>query len=269
MIALLSKYMGSRCYRAVCSVIAAGVFAVVVSFCGSSAATVHAAAIVVTQQSATAGQPQLQTGQKAKRREEIRQKKIDNPEIGQGENLYRHSPNVQAVARFLGWSTETTSRSFEILNFIILIIGIVWLLARIVPKALRARAERIRTELEQARIATENANRRLAAVEERLSRLDGEIDAIRAQAEQETAIEEKRLRAAIEKEKQSILDAASQDIAAATKNAQSLLKHLAADLVIERAKHEIAVSPATDQSLVQNFLSDLGERNQHSNNGVN
>lgn len=266
---LPSKSKRFRSHLAICSVIAFAAFAIMLSFSGISPVSVHAEAIVAIQQPVISRQSQPQTQNTTKRREEVQQKKIDNPEIGEGENLYRHSPNVRAVAHFLGWSTETTSRSFEIVNFIILIIGIVWLLARLLPKALRARSERIRAELEQARTATENANRRLSAVEERLSRLDGEIDAIRAQAEQETAIEEKRLRAAIEKEKQSILDAASQDIAAATKNAQSLLKHLAADLVIERAKREIAVTPATDQSLVRDFLSDIGERHRNSNGGVN
>lgn len=268
MTALPTKFARCRCLRAACCFIAAAVFAMAVFINPRVLVSAHTE-VIIAGQSVASGQMQPPVQEKAKRREEIQQKKIDNPEIGEGENLYRHSSNVQAVARFLGWPTETTSRLFEIFNFIVLIVGIIWLLARLLPKALRARSERIRAELERARIATDDAKRRLAAVEERLSRLDGEIDGIRAQAEQETAIEEKRLRAAIENEKQSILDAASQDIAAATKNAQSLLKHLAADLVIERAKHEITVTSATDQSLVQKFLSDLGEQNKHSNNGVN
>lgn len=203
----------------------------------------------------------------AKRNAEMRQRKIDNPEAEDGSNVYRHSPMVQKLAQSLGLSVEATSRMFETINFIFLMALIVWGVAKLLPKALRARTERIRRELEQARIATEDANRRLAAVEERLSRLDGEIDAIRVHAEQETVQEEQRLREAIEQEKRAILAAAEQDIRAATKNAQSQLKKLAADLVIEHARQQVAISPEVDRSLVAGFLADVG--NEHPRGGVN
>jgi F-type H+-transporting ATPase subunit b len=208
----------------------------------------------------------------AERRAEIRQQKIDNPEAEDGENVYRHSDRVKKLAGAFGLSVETTSRLFEVINFVLLVILIVWGIWKVIPRlfpqlTFRARTERIQREIEQARIATEDANRRLASVEERLSRLDHDIDAIRAQAEQETAVEEKRLRAALEQEKQTILDSATQDISAATKNAQSLLKKLAADLVIEQAKRQIAISPETDQTLVAGFLKDVSEN--HPRGGVN
>lgn len=210
--------------------------------------------------SATVPQPQSAQMQ-AKRREQIHQKKIDNPEAGEESNVYRHSATVHAIARIFGLSVESTSRLFETINFAVLVILLVWIVARLLPKTLRNRTERIRNELEQARVATAEANRRLADVERRLGQLDSEIEGIRTRAEQETILEEKHLRAALEQEKQSILENASQDIQAATKNAQSLLKNLAADLVIEHARKKIAVTPETDRSLVEGFVSDL-ERNQ-------
>jgi F-type H+-transporting ATPase subunit b len=203
----------------------------------------------------------------AQRREEIRQKNIDNPEAEEGVNVYRHSPTVRKLAGMFGLSVEITSRIFEIINFILLAILIIWVVGKILPKALRSRTERIRNEIEQARVATEDANRRLAGVEERLMRLDSEIDGIRTRAEQETVIEEKRLRDALEQEKQSILESAAQDIDSATKNAQSELKKLAAELVIEHARRRIAITPEADQTLVAGFLTDLNEKHPH--NGVN
>jgi F-type H+-transporting ATPase subunit b len=197
---------------------------------------------------------------RAERRAEIRQREIDNPEAEDGENVYRHSAMVKKLASAFGLSVEATSRMFEVVNFVLLVILIVWAVAKILPKALQSRTERIRNEIEQARIATEDANRRLANVEERLSRLDSDIETIRTQAQQETAAEEKRLRAALEQEKQSILTSATQDIDAATKNAQSQLKKLAADLVIGHAKRQIAVTPEADQSLVARFLTDVNEK---------
>lgn len=202
----------------------------------------------------------------AERRQEIRQKKIDDPESNDGTSLYRHSPMVQKLAGMFGLQVETAARLFEVLNFLILMAGVIWLIARLLPKAMRARTEAIRSEIEQARIATGEATRRLAAVEERLARLDAEIDAIRTQAIEETALEETRLRAAFDREKQLILEAAAQDIAAASSNAQSRLKRLAAELVIEQAKRQIALSPGTDQLLIEGFLADL--KKTHSR-GVN
>lgn len=193
----------------------------------------------------------------AKRREEIRQKRIDNPEAEDGANVYRHSPMVHSLARMFGLSVESTSRLFETINFVLLVALIVWGIARLLPKTLRARTERIRNDMEQARVATAEANRRLSAVEERLSSLDSEIAALRERAEQETALEEKHLREALEQEKQAILTTAAQDIEAAGKNAQAQLKRLAAELVIEHAQRKIQVSPEADRSLVEGFVSNL------------
>lgn len=232
-----------------------------------------AADMPAAQQSATSqttvstAETQQQAKLQAKRQAEIRQRKIDNPEAEEGENVYRHSPMVHSLAKRFGLSVEATSRLFEIINFILLVIILVWGIWKILPKALHARTDRIRNGLQQARTATEDANRRLAGIEERLSHLDGEIDAIRKQAEQETVIEEKRLRAALEQEKQSILESAAQDINAASKNAQSQLKKLAAELVIEHAKRQISVTPEADQTLVAGFLAELNEK--HSGGGVN
>lgn len=208
-----------------------------------------------------------QTRLQAKRREEIRQRKIDNPEAQDGANVYRHSANVHSIANALGLSVETTSRLFETINFIFLVILIVWGVRRILPRALQNRTERIRNEIEQARIATEEANRRLARVEERLGRLDSEIDSIRRKADLETTMEEKRLREAMEQEKQAIVESASQDISAATKNAQAQLKRLAADLIIEHARRRISLSPEGDHTLVEGFMSDLDRK--HPGGGVN
>ncbi len=201
------------------------------------------------------------------RREEIRQKKIDNPEAEDGANVYRHSAMVQTLARAFGLPVEATARLFEILNFALLLGLVLWVVVRLLPKTLRSRNERIQAEIEQARIATEDASRRLRDVEARLGRLDDEITAIRVQAEHETGEEEKRLRATLEQEKQLILSAAAQDIQAAAKNAQSQLKHMAADLILEHTRRQISVSADADRTLVAGFLSDLDA--ETSRRGVN
>ena len=153
--------------------------------------------------------PRRKPSVKRKRREEIEQKKIDNPEVDDEVNIYRHSATVQKLANMFGMSVEVMSRWLEGLNFLVVVAFIVWFLARIMPKTLRARTERIQRELQQARTVTEDANRRLASVEERLARLDTEINGIKTQAQQDAVEKEKQMRAALEQEKQSILDSAT------------------------------------------------------------
>lgn len=209
---------------------------------------------------------QAQAKRKAEHREEIQQKKIDNPEA-EDVNIYRHSATVQKLANMFGVSVEVMSRWLEGLNFLVVVAFIVWFLARIMPKTLRARTERIQRELQQARAVTEDASRRLASVEERLARLDTEINGIKTQAQQDAVEKEKQMRAALEQEKQSILDSSTMEIAAASGKAQSQLKRMTAELAIERAKHKIAVSAEADRSLVETFLVDLDQ--ERRSGGVN
>ena len=207
-----------------------------------------------------------QTKRQAERREQIEQKKIDNPEPDDEVNIYRHSATVQKIANMFGTSVEVMSRWLEGLNFLVVMAFIVWFLARVMPKTLRARTERIQRELQQARTVTEDANRRLAGVEERLARLDTEINGIKTQAQQDAVEKEKQMRAALEHEKQLIVDSSTQEIAAASSKAQSQLKRMTAELAIERAKHKIAVSAEADRSLVETFLVDLDKERR---SGVN
>jgi len=123
------------------------------------------------------------------------------------------------------------------------------------------RNEAIGKHIREAEIATKEARARLNSVEERLAKLDGEIAAMRAHAEQDAAKEEQRFRASVEEEKRNILAAAEQEIAAATIHAQQQLKQHAAELAIEQAARKLVVSAETDRLLVQGFAQRLtGEK---------
>ncbi len=123
-------------------------------------------------------------------------------------NVYRHAPMVHTFARLSGLPVETTARIFEFINFLILAIAVLWFVARALPKALRGRSERIQKNLVDARVATEDANRRLQDVEQRLAKLDSEIAGMKAQAEKETAADEIRIRALMDEEQQRLVHAA-------------------------------------------------------------
>jgi F-type H+-transporting ATPase subunit b len=170
---------------------------------------------------------------------------------------YRKSPMVRKIGGMLGMNPDRSANVFEFANFALLAILVGWGLAKILPGTLRGRTESIQKHLTDARTATEEARARLSSVEERLSRLDGEISAIRSQAEQDSAKEEQRIKASVEEEKNKILASAEQEIAAATMHAQKQLQQHAAELAIEQAARKLVVSAETDRLLVQGFAQRL------------
>ncbi len=183
---------------------------------------------------------------------------VDAPETNSDVEQYRHSSTVQAIARFAHVKTETAAEIFEDFNSGVLILVIVWLLLKFLPKMLRNRSEQLQKDLIAARLATEDANRRLADVEARLLRLDSEIDAFRLQVEQDSVQDEHRMRAALESERERIVASAEQEIAAAQATAQRELKKFAADLAIDNAMRRIQLSNDTDRALIREFGKNLG-----------
>jgi F-type H+-transporting ATPase subunit b len=199
---------------------------------------------VRAQDAASASTPEAQSPEKNK------QEKDENDE-------YMKSANVVALGAKLGLNPDQSKMAFRLTNFLLLAVGVAWLVAKLLPKALRDRNTTIQKQLLDARTATEEARARLSGVEERLSKLDGEIAAMRTQAEQDGAKEEQRIKASVEEEKQKILASAEQEIAAATMHAQKQLQLHAAELAIEQAARKLVVSAETDRLLVQGFAQRL------------
>jgi F-type H+-transporting ATPase subunit b len=187
---------------------------------------------------------------------------MDEPETPSEMEKFRHSSTVQAIGRALHLSTETTARIIEDINSGILIALILWFLFRLIPKAFRKRNDALQKNLLDARLAAAEANERLAVVEERLSKLGIEIEAIRQQTEHDAANDEKRIQESLEAERQRIVASAEQEIEAAASAAQRDLKRFAAELSVNRARQEIRLSLEDDRALIRAFGENLkGERN--------
>jgi len=172
-------------------------------------------------------------------------------------DAYRHSASVTKLGRMIGMSPEQSATAFEVANFLILAGLVGWVAVKMLPKWIRGRNSAIQKDLADARTATETAGVRLSAIEERLAKLDGDIGAMRAQAERDWAKEEERILASLEVEKKNILAAAEQEIAAAGSHAQKALQQFAAELAIEQAARKLVVSAETDRLLVQSFAQRL------------
>jgi F-type H+-transporting ATPase subunit b len=178
-------------------------------------------------------------------------------------DAYRKSPMVQKLGGMLGMDPDQAAIAFEVFNFALLAIGFGWLLAKILPKAIRDRNTAIQKHLVDARTATEEARVRLSSVEDRLSKLDGEIAAMHTHADEETVKEEQRLKAALQEETKKILAAAEQEIASATVQARQQLQRHAAELAIEQAARKLVVTAETDRLLVQRFAQRLSGKGEN------
>ena len=170
---------------------------------------------------------------------------------------YRHSDTVRALGAKVGLNAEQAATAFTVLNFVALAVLIGWFLVKTLPKTFRDRSTAIQKQLVDARTATEEASARLNSVEDRLSKLDGQIAAMRAQAEKDSALDQERIKVSVEDDKKKILAAAEQEIAAATATAQRQIQQYAAELAIEQAARKLVVSAETDRLLVQNFAQRL------------
>jgi F-type H+-transporting ATPase subunit b len=180
-----------------------------------------------------------------------------NKKIADEDEEYLHSPSVRALGAKLGMNPEQAATAFTVVNFVILAILVGWFMIKTLPKTFRNRNTAIQKHLVDARTATEEASARLSSVEDRLSKLDSQIAAMRAQSEKDSASDEQRIKASVEDEKQKILAAAEQEIAAATTLAQRQIQQYAAELAIEQAAKKLVVTAETDRLLVQNFARRL------------
>ena len=174
-------------------------------------------------------------------------------------NAFRlEGPLVKASSKALHLSLETTARAFEVINFLIVVLGLGIPLARFIPKVLRKRAQTLQTDIESARKMTADANTRLSAIEAKLAGLDTEIDKIRAQVEEESKQDEVRIKSTISEESARIVAAAEQEIGVAAAQARRGLRHFAADLAIEQAAKQLVLTPEADSALIAEFLVDVG-----------
>jgi F-type H+-transporting ATPase subunit b len=193
----------------------------------------------------------------------IATERMDAPETNAAEEVYRHSASVQWIAQKLHVSTETAAQIFEDFNSGLLILAIVAVLLKKVPGILRRRTETLQKELVEARQATEDADKRLKAIEARLEHLDAEIEEFRQRSERESAEDQKRIHASIEAERDRIVHAAEQEIDAASAEAQRELKRYAAELAIAQARKNLHLSADMDKALIAEF----GQALAHERNG--
>jgi F-type H+-transporting ATPase subunit b len=166
-------------------------------------------------------------------------------------------PVVKWTAQTLNISIEKTADLYEIVNFLIIALAIGVPLFRFLPKFLRNRAEKLRSDLEAARKMTEDANARLSAVEAKLANLGDEIQKFRAEVEAESLHDEARIKASLTEESARIVEHAEQEIGMAAAQARRGLRSFAADLAIDQAAKSLVLTAETDRALIAEFVGEV------------
>ena len=171
----------------------------------------------------------------------------------------KHSPTVKAIAKATGLSVGVAYWLLVVLNFAIIGGLFGWALKKNLPGLFQSRTETIRKSMEEARRASEEANRRLGDIEGRLSRLGSDIAELKKKSEADAAAEEERIRLSAEEEGRKIVRSAEEEIEAAAKAARRDLKAYTAELAVSLAEKRIQIDPQTDQALMNTFVRQLGK----------
>jgi len=187
---------------------------------------------------------------------------------GEEENAnLKHAKPIQWLARKIGWSVHGTHLLLSGLNFATIAVVFLWAMRKFLPGFFRSRNQAIQQALQEARAASQDANRRLSDIENRLRQLDVEIGQMQAAAEKEAVAEEARIQKTAEEEIRKVALAAEHEIAAAAKQARRELAAHTASLAIALASKQINVDSNADQVLVRSFASNLASGDNGGKDG--
>jgi len=127
------------------------------------------------------------------------------------------------------------------------------------PAFFATRSQQINKDMAEAQAERQAAEERAAAVDRRLSNLEVEIAALRADAQKSSDFEAQRQVQHTTDEIAKIQAHAEQEIVAAGKAARLELKRHASDLAVGLAEQKIRarLTPETQDALVQGFVRDL------------
>ena len=201
------------------------------------------------------------TAEPAAKAEQQSEKAEGQEKVKEGEaaDAIRHSPTVKWIARHTGLTDSQVYWVSIGLNFAVIFFAMAGLMRKKLPGYFSGRTVAIQKGIEEARKMSEDARRRLADVEGRLSRLDAEIAAMRSEADENAKAEEQRILAAGEEERKRIVASAEQEIEMAANTARRELKSYVGELAIELAEKKIRVNKDTDEALVRAFTAQLGK----------
>jgi F0F1-type ATP synthase membrane subunit b/b' len=169
----------------------------------------------------------------------------------------KHSAVVQWIARHLGLSLDATYWIFTIANFVIFVALLVWAGRKAVPLMLKGRTQSIRKGIDDARAASQAAELRLQAIEEKLAGLDREVERLHTEASATASAEQQKMRQQSEQEARAILDNTAREIETMTRAAQRELLRYEVGLSVSLAEKQVHVDDKGDEALVRDLAGHL------------
>lgn len=153
----------------------------------------------------------------------------------------------------------TLDTVFRWLNFILVFGAIVYVIVKFGAPYFRARAEEIAKSIDEASQNRAAAEREFQQADNRLTRIESEIEEERRAAVRESAADHERIKALTRSEMEKINQAARAEIAAAERAGAQELRAIAARLATERAAALIReqMNDAAEEALFEAFVGEL------------
>ena len=163
-----------------------------------------------------------------------------------------HDESIGGMIRAMGW---------PVANFIIFLGVLYYFFNKPFKEYLAGRSSTIRKDLVEAAELRANANAQLAAIEQKLQALPGELDALRRRGADEIKSEEQRIAAAAAADRERMLEQTRREIELQVRLAKKEILDHAADLSVQLATERIKneVTPADQDRLVDRYLSQVKE----------
>ena len=155
-------------------------------------------------------------------------------------------------------SSVAPTEIFKWINFVIVAAALAWVFAKKRPW-FRANAENISSAITKATTAKAEADRQLKDAEQRLARLEQDVQGLREAAKKEAIAEAERIRALAKSDAERVAVAAKAEIEAAERAARMELKALAAKLAVDGAESLLAkqLTAQTQDALIAGFVKTL------------
>ena len=144
-------------------------------------------------------------------------------------------------------------------NFVLLVVGLGYLVAKTLPPLFKSRTEEIQKGIAEARAIKVDADKRAAEVDARTATLGADIERFRVEAKAEMQQEGERIRQETAGQIARLENQAQQEIEISGKIARRELKDYAAKLSLDLAEQRVRerMTPQTEQELVDAFIEDL------------
>jgi len=151
--------------------------------------------------------------------------------------------------------------AWPVANFIVFVGILYYFFNKPFTEYLAGRSSAIRKDLVEAAELKSTANAQLAAIDQKLQALPGELAALRTRGAEDIKAEERRIAAAAVADRERMLEQTRREIDLQVRLAKKEILEHAADLSVQLATDRIKkeVTPADQDRLVDRYLSQVKE----------